>query len=225
VAYFTGGSRRFIFHWRHAAAGQLGPDYLQPAYFQRAKWLHITGCNLAVSEGSRQACYRAMELLPPGARVSFDPNIRPEVLSVEEVRELCRPVIARAGVLLPSLGEAAMLTGAAGDEAGCRLWAGQGKIVALKQGPEGCRIFCGDQDLRVPGFHVEEVDPTGAGDSFCGGFTVALLDGLDLAAAGRFANAVGALAVTAKGPMEGAPRRAEVEALLEGGVARGDDRR
>lgn len=214
VAYFTGGSRRFIFHWRHAAAGQLSPDYLQPAYFQGAKWLHVTGCNLAVSEGARQACCQALELLPPGARVSFDPNIRPEVLSVEEVRELCRPVIERADVVLPSLGEAAMLTGAATDEAGCRAWAGQGKIVALKQGAQGCRLFHGGRDVEVPSFPVQEVDPTGAGDCFAAGLTVALLDGLDLPAAGRFANAVGALAVTVRGPMEGAPTRAEVEALL-----------
>ncbi|MDI7275099.1 MAG: sugar kinase [Anaerolineae bacterium] len=214
VAYFSGGSRKFIFHWRHAAAGQLGPEYLQAAYFRRAKWLHLTGCNLAVTEGSRQACYQAMGLLPPGARVSFDPNIRPEVLSVEEVRALCRPVLERADVVLPSLSEAAMLTGAATDEEGCRLWAGQGKTVVLKQGPRGCRIFHGTEDLEVPGFSVEEVDPTGAGDCFCAGFTLALLDGLELGEAGRFANAVGALAVTRKGPMEGAPTRDEVRALM-----------
>jgi sugar/nucleoside kinase (ribokinase family) len=214
VAYFGDGSRKFIFHWRHAAAGRLAPDYLQPAYFRGTRWLHLTGCNLAVTDSAREACYQAMDLLPPGARISFDPNIRPEVLSVEQVRELCRPVIERADVVLPSLGEAAMLTGAASDEEGCRLWAAQGKTVVLKQGARGCRIFQGATDVEVPSFPVEEIDPTGAGDCFCAGFTVALLDGLELPAAGRFANAVGALAVTRKGPMEGAPRREEVAKFL-----------
>jgi len=37
---------------------------------------------------------------------------------------------------------------------------------------------------------------------------------MNLPDAGRFANAVGALAVTRKGPMEGAPTRAEVDQLL-----------
>ena len=217
VAYFRDGSRRFLYHWRHAAAGQLSPEYVDPAYVGGARWLHVTGCNLAVAEGPRQACYRALDLVSPKARVSFDPNIRPEVLTVEQVRALCAPAIARADVILPSLGEAAMLTGAASDEEGCRQWAAQGKTVVLKQGPRGCRIFQGEVDLCVPGLAVEEVDPTGAGDCFCGGFTVATLEGLDLAAAGRFANAVGALAVTQKGPMEGAPTRAEVEALLRRG--------
>ena len=216
VAYFKDGSRKFIFLWRHAAAGHIGPEYVQDEYFQAAKWLHLTGCNLAVSQRSREACFRAMKALPKRARLSFDPNIRPEVLSVEEIRDLCHPAIDRADVILPSLGEAAMLTGAASDEEGCRRWAGRGKIVVLKQGAGGCRIFSRTEDFQVPGFPVEEVDPTGAGDCFCAGFTVALLDGLDLPAAGRFANAVGALAVTRKGPMEGAPTRAEVAALLAG---------
>jgi sugar/nucleoside kinase (ribokinase family) len=44
---------------------------------------------------------------------------------------------------------------------------------------------------------------------------VALLDGLNLREAGRFANAVGALAVTKLGPMEGAPHRQEVLDLIK----------
>jgi sugar/nucleoside kinase (ribokinase family) len=216
VAYFSGGSRKFIFHWVHAAAGQLSPGFLDPDYFRDAKWLHLTGCNLSASEGARDACYRAMNLLPAGARISFDPNIRPELLTVEQIRELCKPVLDRADVVLPSISEAAMLTGELDDKTGCRRWASEGKIVVRKEGPRGCRVFPpgGEQELEIPGFVVEEVDPTGAGDSFSAGFTVALLDGLDLEEAGRFANATGALAVTRLGPMEGAPWRFEVLELL-----------
>ena len=214
VAYFTDGSRKFLYHWRQAAAGQLAPEHVRPEYLARTKWLHVTGCNLAVNASCREACYRALECLPPGALVSFDPNIRPEVLSVEEIRDLCWPVLERAEVVFPSCGEAMMFTGAASDEEGCRQWAAQGKLVVLKQGPGGCRLFHGAEALSVPGFTVEEVDPTGAGDTFCGAFTVARLEGMGLAEAARFANAAGALAVTKQGPMEGAPTRAELEALL-----------
>ena len=214
VAYFKDGSRRFIFHWAHAAAGQLSPQDVRASYLAESRWLHVTGCNLAITETARQACYEAMRLIPAGARVSFDPNIRPGALSSAEIRDLCKPAIERADVILPSLSEAAMLTGAATDEAGCRRWAELGKTVVLKMGARGCRIFAGTQDVTAPAFAVEELDPTGAGDSFSAGFTVATLEGMAPAAAGRFANAVGALAVTKKGPMEGAPWRREVEALL-----------
>jgi sugar/nucleoside kinase (ribokinase family) len=214
VAYFTGGSRQFIYHWRHAAAGQLALQHVHRDYFANARWLHLTGCNLAVCESAREACYCAMEYLPEGARLSFDPNIRPEVLSADEIRRICQPVLDRADVFLPSLGEAMLFTGADSDEDGCRCLASKGKLVVLKQGARGCRIFSGDRDVQVPGFSVDEVDPTGAGDSFCAGFTTALLEGMTLEEAGRFANAVGALAVTKKGPMEGAPTREEVYRLL-----------
>lgn len=214
VAYFKDGSRTFIFHWRHAAAGQLSPDDVPGDYIAQAKWLHVTGCNLAITDSAREACYQALRYAAPSALVSFDPNIRPGALSSGEITRLCRPAIERADVILPSMSEAAMLTDTASDEAGCRRWAAQGRIVVLKMGARGCRIFTRSEDAIVPAFTVTEVDPTGAGDSFCAGFTVAMLDGLTLPAAGRFANAVGALAVTKKGPMEGAPRRREVDVLL-----------
>jgi sugar/nucleoside kinase (ribokinase family) len=133
---------------------------------------------------------------------------------VDEIRALCRPVLERADVFLPSAGEGKLFTGASSDEAGCRELAAQGKIVVLKQGARGCTIFHRGGELHAPAFKVQEVDPTGAGDSFCAGFTVALLEGMALAEAGRFANAVGALAVTQKGPMEGAPTREQVRELL-----------
>jgi sugar/nucleoside kinase (ribokinase family) len=107
-----------------------------------------------------------------------------------------------------------MFTGAGSDDEGCREWASQGKLVVLKQGASGCAIYFGDQVYTVPGYTVEEVDPTGAGDSFCAGIAVGLLEGMGLRDCGVFANAVGALAVTQKGPMEGAPTRAQVHQLM-----------
>ncbi len=214
VAYFSGGSRRFIYHWRHAAAGRLGPQHVRSEYLERTRWLHLTGCNMAASSSAKEACMKAMQLLPPDACLSFDANLRPELLTIEEIRELVQPVVQRATVILPSLSEAAMLTGLDTDEEGCRLWVAQGKTVVLKMGPRGCRIYSGDRVIDVPGFAVEEVDPTGAGDSFSAGFTVAMLENMPLEEAGRFANAVGALAVTRLGPMEGAPSRHQVVEFL-----------
>jgi sugar/nucleoside kinase (ribokinase family) len=215
VAYFTGGSRKFVYHWRHAAAGQLGPQHIDPGYLAGVRWLHLTGCTMAASESGRDACYRAAELLSAGATLSFDANVRPELMTVEALRTMLEPVIARANVILPSLGEAQMLTGAADDEAGIAQWLAQGKTVVLKMGARGCRIYTEHTVVEAPAFAVEEIDPTGAGDSFSAAFTVAMLEGMPLEQAARFANAVGALAVGKLGPMEGAPTRAEVEAFLE----------
>jgi len=219
VTYFSDGSRRFLYHIAHAAAGQM-PE-LNAAYFQGVKYLHICGSSLSVSERMRSSCYQAVELTKrAGGKVSFDPNLRPELLGGEEaLRRICGPVIAASHVVLPSGSEAELLTGVKGVEAACRALLERGpEVVALKRGAEGCTIYTKGRKLDAPAFTVEAVDPTGAGDCFDAGFVVGLLEGLPLEQVGRLANACGALGATRKGPMEGAFRRAEVEAFMKGGA-------
>ncbi|MGQ9554286.1 MAG: sugar kinase [Anaerolineae bacterium] len=216
VAYFADGSRRFIFHLRHAAAGTLNPEDVQPAYFADCRFLHIMGSALALSDSSREACYKAARLAKTaGTRISLDPNLRPELLGLDRVRAVCAPILEVADVILPSGAEARMLTGAASDEEAARSLATSGRIVALKQGAEGSTVFTDSEEKHMPAFPVQEVDPTGAGDCYDAGFLVGLLHGWSLAETARFANAVGALAVTKQGPMEGAPTYEEVVTFME----------
>ena len=101
-----------------------------------------------------------------------------------------------------------MLTGDEDEETACRSLVARGiPIVALKRGERGSTVFTASQRVDVPSVTVREVDPTGAGDCYGGAFVVGLLEGWDLPKVARFANVVGALAVTRKGPMEGAPWR------------------
>ena len=215
VAYFGDGSRRFIYHWRHAAAGMISADDVRPEMLKDVKWAHVTGVTMSINDNCRDAVIKLLASLPGNAKLSFDPNIRPEVITVEEIRRLCAPILKRADIVFPSRSEATMLLGTATDEEGCRYWARQGKLVVLKLGDAGCRIFNDGDCIDVPAYTVDEVDPTGAGDSFCAGLITALNDGKSLYDAGRFANAVGALSVLKKGPMEGAPTRGEVEAFMQ----------
>lgn len=214
VAYFRDGSRRFIFHLRHAAAGTLNPDDVAEEYFRGCRFLHVMGSALALSDSSREACYRAVRLAKAaGARVSLDPNLRPELLGLDRVREVCAPVLQAADVILPSGAEARMLTGAVDDERAARNLARQGRIVALKRGESGSVVYSGSERFEIRSFPVTEVDPTGAGDCYDAAFLVGLLRGWDLSRVACFANAAGALAVTRMGPMEGAPRLDEALSL------------
>jgi sugar/nucleoside kinase (ribokinase family) len=108
-----------------------------------------------------------------------------------------------------------MLTGDEDEDIACRHLLANGiPIVALKRGDRGSQVFTDSQVIEVPTIQVDEIDPTGAGDCYGGAFVVGLLEGWDLAGVARFANVVGALAVTQKGPMEGAPYREQVLPLL-----------
>ena len=215
VCYYSDGSRNFLYHVHHAAPGMLMPDDVDIEKLKGTKWVHITGFTMSTNQDSADAVYKLVRELPADTKISFDPNIRPEALSVEQIKELCGPVIERAGLIFPSKGEAMMFTDEADDDAGCRKWAADGKLVVLKNGEAGCRIFSGDEVIDVPSFQVEEVDPTGAGDTFCGAFLTALIEEKSLAECGRFANAAGAMSVRKQGPMEGAPSREELEAFLK----------
>jgi sugar/nucleoside kinase (ribokinase family) len=223
VTYFSDGSRRFLYHIAHAAAGQM--PALEAAYFEGIGFLHICGSSLSVSEEMRSACYRAVEFTKAaGGRVSFDPNLRPELLGGEEaLRRICSPVLAAAHVVLPSGEEAELLAGVSGADEACRGLLDLGpEVVARKKGAEGCSIHTSEGVIDAPAFQVEAVDPTGAGDCFDAGFVVGLIEELPLEQVGRLANACGALGATRKGPMEGAFPRDQVEQFMRDGVLPAD---
>jgi len=220
VTYFSDGNRRFLYHIAHAAAGQM-PD-LSADYFAKVKFLHICGSSLSVSEEMREKCYQAVEFTrAAGGRVSFDPNLRPELLGGDEaLRRICAPVLEASYVVLPSGAEAELLSGVSGAEEACRALLQRGpQVIALKRGAKGCTIITSEGKIESPAFAVEAVDPTGAGDCFDGGFVAGLLEDLPLDEVGRLANACGALGATRKGPMEGAFVRDAVEEFMATGFA------
>jgi sugar/nucleoside kinase (ribokinase family) len=216
VSYRSDGSRSFLFHLSQAAAALLGPEDIDSDYVSQCEFLHVTGSALSFSPGARQACYKAVQIAKAsGASISFDPNIRPEMLGIDQVREICQPVLEHCDLLLPSGQEATMLTGHADSQMACRALLERGiDIVALKLGAEGSVVYTSEETIKAPPVSVTEIDPTGAGDCYGGAFVVGLLEGWELARVARFANVVGALAVTRLGPMEGAPYRDHVLARM-----------
>jgi ribokinase len=85
----------------------------------------------------------------------------------------------------------------------------------IKMGAQGVYFEGPDQSGFIPAFKVEAIDTVAAGDAFNGGLAAALVEGLPLTEAVRWAAAAGAIATTKKGAMPAMPFRAEVLALLE----------
>lgn len=86
------------------------------------------------------------------------------------------------------------------------------KCIVTK-GSKGVVIFQ-NGEMKIPGFQVQAVDTTGAGDSFNGALAYALCEGFELVDACQFANAVAAISVTKLGAQTGMPTRNEVEEFL-----------
>ena len=95
------------------------------------------------------------------------------------------------------------------------------KVVVIKRGADGASYFDAAGEVFVPAFEVDEIDPTGAGDSFGAAFVTCWLRGMESRKALTIANATGARAVGVKGPMEGTSTMAEIETFLhnQGGAA------
>ena len=88
------------------------------------------------------------------------------------------------------------------------------QTVILKLGREGCVVAGDGISEHLPGFRVEAVDTTAAGDTFNGALAAALAGGESLCGAARFANAAAALSTTKPGAQNSVPDRDEVERLL-----------
>lgn len=86
--------------------------------------------------------------------------------------------------------------------------------VYVTQGKHGCFWLENSQLKHQPGFSVEVVDTTGAGDVFHGALAVALGSQPDIAQAVRYANAVAALKCTRPGGRAGIPNCDQTDSFL-----------
>jgi sugar/nucleoside kinase (ribokinase family) len=126
------------------------------------------------------------------AEVLFLGNIQPELQSrvrseapgahfvaldsmnlwIETARDSLTAAIAEVNCVLLNDAELRQLTGEANLAKAARAVMGMGPdIVVAKRGEYGAALFTADDTFAIPGLLLEEVrDPTGAGDSFAGGF-------------------------------------------------------
>ncbi len=88
-------------------------------------------------------------------------------------------------------------------------------LVAVKLGEDGAYVEDEAWRGHVPAFAVDPIDTTGAGDAFCAGFLAGWFGGWDLAETTRFANAAGAMCVTAVGGSAGVRSRSETLAFMQ----------
>lgn len=129
-------------------------------------------------------------------------------------------LLSKLSVITPNESEAELLTGfavtdvsSAGKAALALLDIGL-EMVIITMGSKGAFLKTRDESEIVPGFNVDAVDTTAAGDVFNSALAVALAEGRTLVEAIRFANAAAALSVTKLGAQPSAPKRDEIERML-----------
>ena len=88
------------------------------------------------------------------------------------------------------------------------------EVAIITMGIKGALIKTRELTKIIPGFKVNAVDSTAAGDVFNGSLVVAMAEGKTLEETVQFANAAAALSVTKLGAQPSAPKRVEIERML-----------
>jgi len=208
VSYSNDGSREFIYHIDGTPAGkaqfnekgQIPPDYF-----------HVMGCSIMVNDNMRENIVKSVTWASShGAKISFDPNIRPELLGGRDLYDVVGPVIENTSVFLPGVDELLMFADTDDEEEAIRqvfLKFPKMEIIHLKKGKKGSKIYTRFETIEIPIYPIEKVldivDPTGAGDSFDAAFLCGLAENKNLKEAGLYASKAGAINSTVFGPMGG----------------------
>jgi len=215
VAYNEEGGRRFVYNIRDSAARLIEAGPAASVLLDGADHFHVMGSSLFSERAIEVALFGIDAIKRRGGTVSFDPNIRKEMMALPGMREALHTVLARTDVFLPSGDELFIFTSAGSEADAVADMLGRGiSAIVVKKGAAGATYFDRHGATTLPGFAVEEVDPTGAGDCFGAAFISFWLRGADIRDALTVANACGALAVTRKGPMEGIFSLLEVDAFI-----------
>ncbi|SRR5712692_9075419 len=199
----TSGERTIL--WKRDPRLTLRPDELHRDWIVRARALHLDGHDTAAATASARWARAA------GVVVTADlDNL---YSGVEALLENVDYLLASRDFPARLTGEADLLKSlpAIQSQYGCR-------VAGVTLGRAGALACDGRQFHYSPGYQVEAVDTTGAGDIFHGAYVYALLQGWPLARQLDFACAAAALNCTALGARGGIRPVAEIERLMREGT-------
>jgi fructokinase len=225
------GERDYAFFRNSCADMLLSADELVVPLVSGCKILHFGTISL-IQEPSRTTTLAAIKIARDnGAIISCDVNLRAELWEDPETARLwMRKALELSDVAKLSADEVIFLREREGLE-GLQEWyddPSRPRLSTVTCGHRGCFFASGDSCFAAhPGYWVDAVDTTGAGDGFTAGFLHGLLehaarpedldslDEADLTSLCAYANAVGALACTRKGAIPAMPTAGEVSSFLE----------
>jgi sulfofructose kinase len=190
--------------WGRDRALTLKPERIERAWIERSRFLHVDGHDPdAATQAARWA--RAAKI--------------PVMADMDNVYPGVELLLGQTDYLLTTAEFPVRLVGESDPlkalpllyrRFGCR-------VTGATLGEEGAIIWDGEQFFHAPGFVVDAVDTTGAGDIFHAGYIYAVLAGWDTARSLEFACAAAALNCTGLGARGGIRPVEEILRLVESG--------
>jgi sugar/nucleoside kinase (ribokinase family) len=187
----------------------MGPEHVKRSWLEGHSHLHMTSYFLQTRmQPSFPQMFRdAREL---GLSTSFDPNSDPSHSWGDSIRD----VFAYTDLLFLNGTEALQLTRARNARAALKALSKEVPCAVIKLGARGALAVREGEITSAPGFKVEPIDTTGAGDSFAAGFVSSYLRGRSVAECLCVGNACGALSTLQVGGTAGQPTRQALKRFL-----------
>ncbi|HLY62387.1 MAG TPA: PfkB family carbohydrate kinase [Terriglobia bacterium] len=194
---------RTVFWDRHSRLA-IKPSELRPEALEGARALLLDGCDV-------EACFTA-------ARWARERGI-PVVADLDTVYKRVEKLFPLIDYLVASANFLPALTGDNDPFRVLKYMAREFHMAApgMTLGREGALIFWRERFHYSPGFVMETVDTTGAGDVFHGAFVYGLVAGWEMDRILDFSNAMAGLNCTALGARGGIATRAQAEKLVKRG--------
>ena len=207
------GSGKTFYYRYHSPISTLTVDDIQPEIFDNVAFVHLTGVFLAIAKNNLPIVLKILSIAKDkNIKVSFDPNIRLKLWTIEEARKAYFEVFPYVDVLLTGLDEIEMITGDEPLESFAQKFAIEQLVI--KDGANGSKAYIKDIWYEASPFKVNAIDTVGAGDGYDAAYIYGLMNDYQIDERLNFANAVGAMVTTVKGDNEGLPDFDEVQVFL-----------
>lgn len=227
VHTFPDGDREFSFYRNPGADMMLTEEEVDPEFISRARIFHF-GTLSMTHDGVRTATKKAVQAAKDGGcLISFDPNLRPPLWSsLDLAKEQMEYGFSVCDILKISDNEIQFVSGKEDYDEGIAYLQEKYDIplILLTMGKDGSRAYYKGMRVERPGFSVQTIETTGAGDTFGGSSLNFLLEHdfnnlteEELGEMLTFANAAAAIVTTRKGAIKAMPERGEINQLIEQG--------
>ncbi len=187
----------------NSAATRMSAHNTDYAILSDATVLQVSGITPAISESSAGMTAELLtKARAAGCRIVFDVNFRARLWSTERSRTVLTPMCAAADVVVCTREDARDVFGvqSADDPAGTLATALNVRQVVLTDGSLGVHWHDDGSSGFASSIPTSTVDRIGAGDAFCAGVVIGVVDG-DLVAGVRKGQAMASLKRTMAGDL------------------------
>lgn len=224
VHTFEDGDRDFSFYRNPGADMMLTAADVKEELLTDCRIFHFGSLSMT-AEGCRKATEVSVaRAKQAGALISFDPNLREPLWdSLETAKERILYGLTQCDILKISDNEIEWLTGEKDYKKSAAILKERYRIplILVSLGKNGSMAFSDGTFAQMPGYRVNTIETTGAGDTFCACVLHYILENgyrayseEELTELLRFANGAAALVTTRKGALSVMPAKDEVEALI-----------